>query len=239
MQFSTLTEKQKNTLIWIVERVRAGALQEERITWVLFSGESCHIQGYGGSIPKIRSSTLDALIEHELLVCSLRSYVQYDLALNYLSYQAVDTNFGNLELLSSSRLVPPKLMEHLDPELWERIRFAISAGDDPTAWDQAIRQATTVLEERLRRLGNIDAINPTSTGDKIVNKLFEKDGPWGKQLNGKHQAYRDLYAGMIGVFRNSYAHRFMDPSPEEGAAIMLFIDLLLKKLDELTEAKEE
>jgi len=35
------------------------------------------------------------------------------------------------------------------------------------------------------------------------------------------------------IFRNRYAHRFIDPKPEEGGAIIVFIDLLLKMLDDL------
>jgi hypothetical protein len=37
----------------------------------------------------------------------------------------------------------------------------------------------------------------------------------------------------LKVFRNHYAHRLIDPKPEEGGAIIVFIDLLLKMLDDL------
>jgi hypothetical protein len=38
---------------------------------------------------------------------------------------------------------------------------------------------------------------------------------------------------MIAAFRNPYAHRFIDPSPEVGGAIIVFINLLLKTLDDI------
>jgi hypothetical protein len=38
---------------------------------------------------------------------------------------------------------------------------------------------------------------------------------------------------MMAVFRNPYAHRIIDPSPEVGGAIIAFIDLLLKTLDDI------
>jgi hypothetical protein len=42
-----------------------------------------------------------------------------------------------------------------------------------------------------------------------------------------------LYAGTIGAFRNPSAHRLIDPTPEEGGAFIVFVNLLLKKLEDL------
>jgi hypothetical protein len=49
------------------------------------------------------------------------------------------------------------------------------------------------------------------------------------------QGYRELYAGIVGVFRNSYAHRLVDPTPEDGGAFIVFVNLLLKRLEDLRE----
>ena len=38
---------------------------------------------------------------------------------------------------------------------------------------------------------------------------------------------------MFTVFRNEYGHRFVDPSPEDGGAIITFINLLLEMLEDL------
>lgn len=149
--------------------------------------------------------------------------------------QAVDFDFGNPDLSAIPHLIPLTEVKHLDPELWERCRFSLSAGgDDPKAWDKAVRTATVVLEERLRKLGKTAAINPDATGEGIVNIIFGKSSVLSGKLDDKQrEAYRNLYAGMMSVFRNRYAHRIIDPSPEVGGAIIAFIDLLLKTLDDI------
>jgi hypothetical protein len=109
-----------------------------------------------------------------------------------------------------------------------------AGGDDPKAWDKAVRTATVVLEERLRKLGKTEAINPDATGEGIVNIVFGKNSVLSGKLDDRQrEAYRNLYSGMMAVFRNRYAHRIIDPSPEVGGAIIAFIDLLLKTLDDI------
>ncbi len=49
----------------------------------------------------------------------------------------------------------------------------------------------------------------------------------------ERDGYRDLYAGVVGVFRNRYAHRLVDPTPEDGGALIVFVNLLLKMTDDL------
>ncbi|MEQ8961337.1 MAG: TIGR02391 family protein [Coleofasciculus sp. C2-GNP5-27] len=46
------------------------------------------------------------------------------------------------------------------------------------------------------------------------------------QCSGQH-------AGIVGAFRNPSAHRLVDPTPEEGGAFIVFVNLLLKKLEDL------
>jgi hypothetical protein len=133
-------------------------------------------------------------------------------------------------------LTPLTEIDHLDTELWDRCRLSLSAGGaDPKAWDKAVRTATVVLEERLRKLGRTEDVNPDATSEGIVNIIFAGKNPVlsGKLEEKKLKAYRDLYAGMMSVFRNSYAHRIIDPSPEIGGAIIVFIDLLLKMLEDI------
>jgi hypothetical protein len=143
---------------------------------------------------------------------------------------------GDPDLSAISYLIPLTEVKHLDSELWDRCRFSLSAGgDDPKAWDKAVRTATVVLEERLRKLGKTEAINPDATGEGIVNIIFAGKNPvlGGKFDDKQLKAYRDLYAGMMAVFRNRYAHRIVDPNPEVGGAIIVFIDLLLKMLGDI------
>ena len=51
--------------------------------------------------------------------------------------------------------------------------------------------------------------------------------------DAERQGYRDLYAGVVGAFRNPYAHRLTHPTPEDGGAFIVFVNLLLKMLKDL------
>lgn len=235
MQTLNLTETQKSLLQWLVEQIRARMLNEEEI-WFIWSSSGTSLVGYQGNIPDIKPTTLDALQSSGCLLCNKTRQTQYKCALTSKAYQAVDSNFGAPDLSAIPHLIPLTEVKHLDSELWERCRFSLSAGgDDPKAWDKAVRTATVVLETRLRTLGRTEAINPNAAGESIVNLIFAGKNPVlaGKLDEKKLKAYRDLYAGMMGVFRNSYAHRVVDPSCEVGGAIIVFINLLLKILDDI------
>ena len=235
MQTLNLTETQKSLLQWLIEQVRAGVLNEEKI-WFAWSFDGTSLVGYQGNVPEVKTTTLDALQSIGCLSCDRSRQHQYKCALTSKAYEAFDSNFGAPNLSAIPHLIPLTEVRHLDPELWERCRFSLSAGgDDPKAWDKAVRTATVVLEERLRKLGKTEAINPDATGEGIVNLIFAGKNPVlaGKLDEKQLKAYRDLYAGMMAVFRNPYAHRIMDPSPEVGGAIITFIDLLLKTLNDV------
>ncbi|MBW4490683.1 MAG: TIGR02391 family protein [Trichocoleus desertorum ATA4-8-CV12] len=235
MQALNLTETQKTLLQWLVEQVRAGMLNEEEI-WFVWSFDGASLVGYQGNVPEVKTTTLNALHSSGCLSCDRSRPNQYKCALTNRAYEAVDSNFGAPNLSATLHLIPLTEVQHLDPELWDRCRFSLSSGgDDPKAWDKAVRTATVVLEERLRKLGKTEAINPDATGEGLVNIIFAGKNPvLSSKLDDKQlKAYRDLYAGMMAVFRNLYAHRVIDPSPEVGGAIIVFIDLLLKTLDDI------
>jgi hypothetical protein len=53
---------------------------------------------------------------------------------------------------------------------------------------------------------------------------------------GDKQPYngrRDIRAGVVGAFPNPLAHRLVDPTPHEGGAFIVFVNLLLKELGDL------
>jgi hypothetical protein len=234
----SLTEKQKNLLRWIVKEVRAGNLTEYSIVYGMTTSDGYTWIGYKGSDiwPDVELTTLDILEKCDYVIWQKKSPNQYKGALNQKAYDAVDSNFDEPDRSAIRHLIPLTEVEHLDSKLWERVRISVSAGgDDPKAWDSAVRDATVVLEERLRQLGKIDSFNPKATGKDIVNLIFgsNKSVQKDKLLPEKLEAYRDLYSGIVKVFRNHYAHRLIDPKPEEGGAIIVFIDLLLKMLDDL------
>jgi len=90
-----------------------------------------------------------------------------------------------------------------------------------------------ILEERLRDVGGVS--DPGRVGRELVNDLFGQSGTLAAKFSNdsERQGYRDLYAGVVGAFRNPYAHRLVDPIPEDGGAFVVFVNLLLKKLEDL------
>jgi len=235
MQTYSLTDTQKKILQWIVSEVRAEKLNEEEI-WAVWDTRGASLVGYKGYVPEIKKTTLDALERSGCLTCSQKDKDQYKCALTSRAFEAIDSNFDAPDLSAIPHLIPLTKLGHLDSELRDRCLFSLSVGGtDPKAWDKAVRTAMVVLEERLRKLGKTEAVNPDATGEGIVNIVFAGKNPVlsGKLEGKKLKAYRDLYAGMMSVFRNSYAHRIVDPSPEIGGAIIVFIDLLLKMLEDI------
>ena len=71
-----------------------------------------------------------------------------------------------------------------------------------------------------------------NTSEILVNKAFG-EGTLLISDNKERTSYRNLFSGMFTVFRNEYGHRFVDPTPEDGGAIIAFVNLLLKMLDNL------
>ena len=107
-----------------------------------------------------------------------------------------------------------------------------AGGEDPRAWDTTVKAVLVTLESRMRDILGPD--EESSTASQVVNQLFAKGGLWFEMLGPKKaQAHRDLFAGIVGLFRNHYLHRLEDPAPADGGAIIQFVSLLLKMLDDL------
>ena len=95
-----------------------------------------------------------------------------------------------------------------------------------------------ILEERLRKVAR--SSDSDRYGIQLVNDLFGNKGILASHFknDARRRGYRDLYAGIIGVFRNPSSHRFIDPTPEDGGALIVFINVLLKMLDDLVEEED-
>ena len=122
----------------------------------------------------------------------------------------------------------------LDPELWERCSEILSNGTESSVrWNSAVRDAATILETRLKAAGNVKG--PKPHGATLVSQLFKEGGVLGKKFdeNADRQAYKDIFAGVMGTIRNPSSHGFPDPSPTDGRGIVLFINYLLGTIKEL------
>ncbi len=148
--------------------------------------------------------------------------------------------YGGFMLSSLAKKVNTKLgelnanilwIELADPELQARCLPADKT--DSKLWDSAVRTAGVILEERLRKLGGITDAH--LTGPNIVNPLFGKDGTLAKKfrVDSEREGYRNLYAGIVGALRNPYAHRLIDPTPEDAMASLIFVDLLLRMFQDV------
>ncbi len=120
----------------------------------------------------------------------------------------------------------------LDEELMRRCGHLIHMG----AFDEAVRSAFVLLEERLRSAVNEEHM----TGTALANSAFSpKNGPLAKQLGhsrSEKEGLRELYSGAFKLFRNPTAHGVVEYSAAEGKAIIGLVDLLvrlLKRAEEL------
>jgi hypothetical protein len=149
-------------------------------------------------------------------------------------YKAVDNDFNSPDTSFIDYLTPLANPSGFDEALTKRC-FPILAtdGSDPILWDSAVRTAGVILEERLHDVGAIS--DPSQVGRSLVNVIFGKTGTLASKftVDAEREGYRELYSGIVGAFRNPSAHRLIDPSPEEGGAFIVFVNLLLKKLEDL------
>jgi len=241
----TLTSSQKDLLRRIVRQVREEKLPEEfSITW-RSEGKGFVSVWKGGSeedIPTVTQGALDALAAAGLLLCDIEYYTAHSIktelsrtcTLLGKAYEAVDSDFNAPDTSFVKHLTPLADITNLDAQLKQRCLPLLVAGStDPKLWDSVVRTAGVILEKRLRDVGGID--DPNRVGRDLVNDIFGSKGTLTARISNdsERQGYRDIYAGIVGAFRNPYAHRLVDPTPEDGGAFIIFINLLLKMLEDL------
>jgi hypothetical protein len=150
------------------------------------------------------------------------------------AFEAVDSDFDAPDTSFVKQLTPLADITNLDDQLKQRVLPILGAGSaDPMMWDSAVRTAGVILEERLRDVGGIS--DAGRVGRELVNDVFGNGGTLAGSfsLDAERVGYRDLYAGVVGAFRNRYAHRLIDPMPEDGGAFIVFVNLLIKMLEDL------
>jgi hypothetical protein len=247
-----LTDNQKKVAKWLVKNVKDGNLNEEfHIQW---GGNQFWILNYRGTEQELKDivitkGSLNALVANKLLFYqpnrSGHSNTSEDISRLFAPdsryctltgdiYTAVDNDFNSPDISFIDYLIPLANPSGFDEALIKRC-FPILAtgGSDPILWDSAVRTAGVILEERLRDVGSIT--EPNRTGRDLVNDVFGDKGTLTSKfpIASERLGYRELYSGIVGAFRNPSAHRFIDPSPEEGGAFIVFVNLLLKKLEDL------
>ncbi len=118
-----------------------------------------------------------------------------------------------------------------DEELVRRCGPLIHLG----RFDEAVRSAFVLLEERLRKAVGEEGM----TGTQLANYAFNpQKGPLAKHLAhtpAEREGLRELYSGAFKLFRNPTAHGVVGYSPAEGRAIIGLVDLMLKMLKRVEE----
>jgi len=118
-----------------------------------------------------------------------------------------------------------------DEELVRRCGPLIHLG----RFDEAVRSAFVLLEERLRKAVGEEGM----TGTQLANYAFNPErGPLAKHLGhtlAEREGLRELYSGAFKLFRNPTAHGVVGYSPAEGRAIIGLVDLMLKMLKRVEE----
>jgi hypothetical protein len=98
-------------------------------------------------------------------------------------------------------------------------------------FDEAIRSAFVLLEERLREAVNEDSM----TGTRLADFAFDPEkGSLAKHLGRTKQerlGLNNIYTGAFRLFRNPTAHGFIGYDADEGKSILYLVNLLLIFLD--------
>jgi uncharacterized protein (TIGR02391 family) len=118
----------------------------------------------------------------------------------------------------------------LDEELLRRCGHLLHMG----TFDEAVRSAFVLLEERLRVVVGQEGM----TGTKLANYAFGQNGPLAKHLGrnqSEREGLRELYSGAFKLFRNPTAHGAVGYEAADGKAIIGLVNLLLNLLGRVEE----
>lgn len=167
---------------------------------------------------------------------------------NFYDYKAPVTNLLNRALGTiDTGLWPPKeptpVLVIRDDELRERCSDLLNS---PGNYDRVIREATTILEDRIRRkpshatLARLIPQATDQTGENLVNKLLSPDNPVLVVSNERQKqiAFHRIMLGVFSYLRNPYHHK-LDPLTEWSWAwsTVGLIDRLLAEVESCSVAE--
>lgn len=102
------------------------------------------------------------------------------------------------------------------------------------AFDEAVRNAFVLLEDRMRKILDKQG----ATGFQMAQYAFSTNGPFTKLLSHNQLEYegtRDLFFGAFRLYRNPSAHTIVGYSAGETRSIVSLVNLLLVRLNQLAE----
>ncbi len=210
-------------------------LQEPQITHYL-------LQILGNAIFEVGSASNRQQIALKGLLSTALLGGNNELAFNFVGYNAAVTSslnkaIGTLE----ADLWPPKepkpVLTISDSMLRDRCYDLLSA---PGNYDRVIREATTVLEDRIRNKCPYNILSrfiphvADQTGENLIIKLFNPDNPILSisSERPKRLAFQRILLGVFSYLRNPYHHK-LDPRTEWSWAwsTVALIDRLLAEIE--------
>ena len=150
---------------------------------------------------------------------------------------AIEKTIGTLDAgLWPPKTPAPVLVIH-EEELRKRCSDLLGA---PGNFDRVVREATTVLEDRIRHrppfqvLAKVIPHSGEQTGQNLINKLFNPDIPVLSRSSDKlgRIAFRNILVGVVSYLRNPYHHRLDDATEWSWAwSTVGLIDRLLSDVE--------
>jgi hypothetical protein len=110
----------------------------------------------------------------------------------------------------------------------------------PTNFDRVIREATTVLEDRIRNrvpheiMSKLIPLSQEQQGEKLVDKLFSPKSPILVVSSDEHErlAFYKILSGVFSYLRNPHHHKLDDKTEWSWAwSTTGLIDRLLFEVD--------
>lgn len=118
-----------------------------------------------------------------------------------------------------------------DAELAEKMKPLLAHRE----WDSAIRKAFPILKARLvQRFGMPEDID----GIDLVNRVFGRSSDVSGLDDDARQAWRDLLAGLYGVYRNKYHHNDLVPPWHDVDAVLSMVNAALIAIDGMQTRKK-
>jgi uncharacterized protein (TIGR02391 family) len=134
------------------------------------------------------------------------------------------TEAVDLQAYRRADMLPKRL---LHPVIAQKVWATFLRGD----YDIAVFQSFKEVEVRVRAAGGFDA---QDLGTDLVRKAFHiTSGPLTDMnvVKSERQALSDLFAGAIGLYKNSHSHRNVQIDSTEAVEMIMLASHLLKIVD--------